>query len=621
MASSTHHELLFQQNPLPMWVFDLDTLQVLAVNEAAIKKYGYEREEFLRGNITDVLPAEDIPRALEAISRTMGTIRESGVWPQVKKNGARFEVEITAADIDWGGRRARLAVANDITARRHAEEKFYKAFNASPEPIAISTLSEGRYLDVNESFLRATGYRRDEVIGRTSVELKIWENPEDRVRLIEKLREQGSVRDMEVAFRTKSGERRVALHSVNRIMFAGRECVISSKKDITEQKALEHQLRQSQKMEAIGQLSGGIAHDFNNILGVIIGYSEILEENLVGSDRLLNSAQEIKRAAHRAASLTRQLLAFSRQQVLEPRVLNLNSVVAETENMLQRLIGEHIELATRLAPDLGQVRADRGQIEQVMLNLAVNARDAMPDGGRLIIETHNVELDEQYALQHPPTIPGKYVALLVTDSGVGMDAGVQTHIFEPFFTTKEQGKGTGLGLATVYGVIKQSGGYIWVQSESGVGTTFEVYLPRVDEPVELCGRSPQVLTWVRGSETILLVEDEDSLRRLTCTLLEQGGYTVLEAHGGGEALEIARHHPEPIHLLLTDIVMPGMSGPEVARSLVSIRPEMKAMFMTGYTSIARRVMLDSDAKLLQKPFTRDALLTRLREVLDSRRQS
>jgi len=513
-----------------------------------------------------------------------------------------------------------MGIGRDITKSKSAEEKFHKAFNASPEPITITTLSEGRYIDVNESFLRTTGNRREEVIGHTSLELGYWEKLEDRIKLIDELKQRGSVRDMEIPFRTRSGEQRIGLHSVGRIEIAGQECIISSQKDVTERKTLEKQLRQAQKMEAVGQLSGGIAHDFNNLLGVIIGYSEVLEESLGENESLQNSAAEIRKAGERAASLTRQLLAFSRQQMLEPRVLNLNSVVAETEKMLQRLIGENIELSTCLAAELWQVKADPGQIEQVILNLAVNARDAMPDGGRLTIETSNAELDEAYAVHNAPTIPGKYVALLVTDTGVGMDAETQAHIFEPFFTTKEVGKGTGLGLATVYGVVKQSGGYIWVYSEPGIGSTFKVYLPRVADPAEQNAPNRGRSTLGRGSETVLLVEDEESLRTLTRTLLEQGGYTVLEARQGSEAIEIARQHRGPIDLLLTDMVMPGLGGPEVARDLVPIHPESKVLYMSGYASFPRRGMLDSDAILLQKPFTRDGLLSKLREVLDAQKQ-
>jgi two-component system cell cycle sensor histidine kinase/response regulator CckA len=514
-----------------------------------------------------------------------------------------------------------MGIGRDISEHKSAEEKFHLAFNAGPEPITISTVLDGRYVDVNESFLRATGYRREEVIGHTSRELKFWETPEDRMRLIDQLEEDGSVRDMEIPFRVKSGEQRIGLHSAGRIELGGQDCIICSQKDITEQKSMEKQFRQAQKMEAVGRLSGGIAHDFNNLLGVIIGYSEMLEENLGENDRMQKVVGEIKKAGQRAATLTRQLLAFSRQQVLEAKVLNLNDIVVDTEKMLQRLIGEDIELTADLAADLGQVRADHGQMEQVILNLVVNARDAMPDGGRVTIETRNVELDEDYCKHHPPSIPGRYVALMVTDSGIGMDAATQAHIFEPFFTTKEVGKGTGLGLATVYGVVKQSGGCIWVYSELGIGSTFKVYLQRVDEPVERGDASPIVSTLRRGTDTILLVEDEDLLRTLTRSLLEQGGYTVLEARDGLEALQIARAHSEPIHLLLTDMVMPGMRGPEVARALAPIHPESKVIYMSGYTSFTRRVMLDSDATLLQKPFTRDSLLAKLREVLDFQGQT
>lgn len=542
-------------------------------------------------------------------------IRPDGSERVVQVLGGALDRDVTGLPTKVSG------VVFDVTERKRAEERFYKAFNASPEPLTITSLGEGRHIDVNENFLHVTGYQLAEVIGRTSLELKLWEKPEDRARLVDELREQGSVRDMEIPFRTKSGEQRVGLHSVNRIEFAGQECMISSVKDITKQKALEKQLRQAQKMEAVGQLSGGIAHDFNNLLSIIIGYSDILEENLDENNKLRKSAREIKKAGQRAASLTRQLLAFSRQQVLEPKVLNLNTVVAETEKMLERLIGENIELTTSLSAELGQVKADQVQIEQVILNLAVNARDAMPDGGKLIIETRNVELDEEFALRHPPTIPGNYVALLVTDTGIGMDAQTQAHIFEPFFTTKEVGKGTGLGLATVYGVVKQSGGYVWVYSEPGLGSTFKVYLPRVDEAVQQSGRGEVVIPRERRSETILLVEDEESLRTLTRTFLEQGGYTVLEANDGQKAIEIAQYHQGPIHLLLTDMIMPGMSGRALAESLARLHPELKVIYISGYTGFTNRGLLDSQAVLLSKPVTREVLLSKLHEVLNLQKES
>jgi len=499
-----------------------------------------------------------------------------------------------------------------------AEERFHKAFNASPEPITIANLTDGRYLDVNESFLRTTGYRREEVIGRTSLELKFWERHEDRARLVAMLEEQGSVRDLEITFRTKSGEQRTALDSAEIIEVAGQKCIIAFFKDITERKFLEQQLRQAQKMEAVGRLSGGIAHDFNNLLGVIIGYSELLGERVVEHASLRKNVEEIKKAGHRAADLTRQLLAFSRQQVLDPKVLDLNAIVAGLEKMLRPLIGEDIELSTALDPALGHVKADQGQIEQVIMNLVINGRDAMPEGGKLMIETASVKLDKAYACRHPPVVPGSYALLAVTDTGIGMDAKTQAHIFDPFFTTKEMGKGTGLGLATVYGVVKQSGGYIWVYSEPGKGTTFKTYLPLVEESPEPAGLRATRAEPSRGSETILLVEDEESLRVMTRTLLVQSGYHVLDADSGAQALEIAHRHEETIHLLLTDVVLPGMRGRELAERMVLFRPDLRVLLMSGYTdhAIAAQGVLDVGTFFLQKPFTRDALTREVRKVLD-----
>ncbi len=375
------------------------------------------------------------------------------------------------------------------------------------------------------------------------------------------------------------------------------------------------QLRQGQKMEAIGRLAGGIAHDFNNLLGVIIGYSDFVSEQIGAGSTLTNAVEQIKKAGDRASTLTRQLLAFSRQQVLETKVLNLSTIVADMVKMLPPLLGEDIELQTSLAPALGPVTADQGQIEQVIMNLAVNARDAMPGGGRLTIETRNSRLDEEFALRHRPAIPGEYVMLVVSDTGSGMDAQTQAHIFEPFFTTKEQGRGTGLGLATVYGFVKQSGGYVWVQSEPGVGSTFTIYLPQVGEALPRVHTNDGAAALARGAETILLVEDEESLRTLTRGQLEDNGYTVLEASCGSEAIRIARQHRGPIHLLLTDVVMPGMNGRAVAESLTASRPETRVVYMSGYTGFSDYGLMNLDAVIIQKPFARRVLLQRLREVI------
>lgn len=391
--------------------------------------------------------------------------------------------------------------------------------------------------------------------------------------------------------------------------------------DITDRKQLEEQLRQAQKMEAVGRLAGGIAHDFNNLLMVIQGYADLMTERLAEGDPLRRNAEQIQTASQRATSLTRQLLAFSRKQMLAPKVLNVQSVVVEMEKILRRLIGEDIQLETSSAPDLGLIKADRSQIEQVILNLAVNARDAMPEGGRLTIETANVELDK--AAAHPPAVlsPGKYVMLAVTDNGCGMDAETQAHIFEPFFTTKEKGKGTGLGLATVYGIVKQSGGYVWVYSEPGRGTSFKVYLPRIEDEQTVRGRDGKsdAKELPRGSETVLLVEDEKGVRELAREYLELTGYTVIEAEDGHTALELAAMHVGPIQLLMTDVVMPGISGRELAGRVKAIRPEIKTLFMSGYTdqAVVHHGILDTDAALLQKPFTMAALATKLREILST----
>jgi PAS domain S-box-containing protein len=389
--------------------------------------------------------------------------------------------------------------------------------------------------------------------------------------------------------------------------------------DITERKQLEWQFRQVQKMEAVGRLAGGVAHDFNNLLGVIIGYNDLLLDDISGADPRRKYVEEIRKATKRATSLTRQLLAFSRKQLLQPRVLDLNALVRDMEKMLRRMIGEDIDLTAALGSNLGCVKADPGQIEQVIMNMGVNARDAMPHGGRFIIETANADLDEAYARHHPPMPPGRYVKLAVSDTGCGMDAETQSHIFEPFFSTKEVGKGTGLGLSTVYGIVKQSGGYIWVYSEPGQGATFKIYLPRVDGAAP--ARSPEKTQTElpRASETVLLVEDESPLRELSQELLEGAGYTVLEAPNGLEAIQIAGLHNGPIHILLTDVVMPGMSGPELAARLVPLRPEMRVIYMSGYPDelIAHHGFPEAASQFLEKPFTKESILLKLRQVLDT----
>jgi hypothetical protein len=404
------------------------------------------------------------------------------------------------------------------------------------------------------------------------------------------------------------------------LAYAGRRVRLVVAQDISERKHLEGQLRQAQKMEAIGRLAGGVAHDFNNLLMVIKGHTELLLSLLAPGDQITRKIQQIDRSADRAATLTRQLLAFSRMQVLQPQVMNLNTIVEEMGKLLPRLIGEDIELAIHTASDLGMIRADASQMEQVLMNLAVNARDAMPNGGKLLIETSNLELDQGYTSTHPLMKPGSYVQLVVTDNGTGMDAETQAHIFEPFFTTKEKGKGTGLGLATVYGIVKQSGGFIWVYSEVDQGTSFKIYLPRVDQVEEHPGIPRPISEIPKGTETVLLAEDEQDVREIARQFLETGGYEVIEAKDGADAIRLAAEHRGKIDLLVTDMVMPGMTGQELAVCLQREHPGLCVVFMSGYSEHAATEMADADpsVRLLSKPFSRFAFLRIVREVLHGR---
>ena len=543
---------------------------IVSWNAGAEAVYGYSASEVLGRPRDFLIPADqadELPASLEKLKRGESVQLCESI--HVRKNGQRIDVSITTSPVKDANNQivGAVSITRDVSDRKRAEERFQKAFNASPEPITITTVSDGRFLDVNDSFLRVTGYRREEVVGHTSSELNLWQTPEDRLRFVEALETRRSVRDLEIAFRTKCGEKRIGFDSAEIIEVAGQKCVIALMKDVTEQKILEKQLRQAQKMEAIGQLAGGIAHDFNNLLTVITGYCDLVDRELPPTGTLHRNCEQIKKAGDRATALTRQLLAFSRQQLLEPKVLDLNAVVLELEKMLRRLIGEDIELKTQLDSRLGSVKVDRGQIEQVIMNLVVNARDAMPSGGRLSIETKNVVLDEEQVRHRQPQRPGSYVLLAIADTGMGIDAETQARIFEPFFTTKQAGHGTGLGLSMVYGIVRQSGGHIWVDSQPGQGATFQIYLPVVNEPARAQQAAAQPKASRGGTETILLVEDEEALRGLTRDLLAAGGYKVLEANSPNEAIAIAQQYQEPIHLLLTDVIMPEMNGRALAGKL------------------------------------------------------
>jgi two-component system cell cycle sensor histidine kinase/response regulator CckA len=470
---------------------------------------------------------------------------------------------------------------------------------------------------VNDATVRHYGYSREEFLAMQVTGLR---PDEELVRRPVGQPRSGSPANQSSRWRhqVKSGRIIDVDITSNALSFEGRSAQLIVAQDVSERERLEAQLRQASKMEAVGQLAGGVAHDFNNLLTAIIGYSNLTLEALEPAHPVRADIEEIQKAGESAASLTRQLLAFSRKQILQPQILDLNSVVARVEALLQRLIGDDIELVSRLAPSIDRVNADPGQMAQIIMNLSVNARDAMPRGGKLTIETGNVELDEGYAAAHPGAAVGRHVMLAVSDTGTGMDSDTQSHIFEPFFTTKHTSDGTGLGLATVYGIVKQSGGSIWVYSELGHGTTFKVYLPRAtqarDESVVEVTPAPQ-----GGTETILLAEDQPEVGAVTSAMLTRRGYTVLVASGGAEALRVAREHRQPIHLLLTDVVMPSMSGRELFAQLHVLRPEVRVLYASGYTdnAVVLHGVLEQGLAFIQKPFTPQRLLTEVRGVLDA----
>jgi PAS domain S-box-containing protein len=483
----------------------------------------------------------------------------------------------------------------------------------------------GRLLQVNPALQKMLGYALEEELLSRSLATEIFRHNGEHQRLVELLSRTEEVKDMEMEWK-KQDETPITVRCSGRRINDENGVAAYFEvfaEDVTEKRVLERQLRTAQKMEAIGRLSGGIAHDFNNHLGVIIGYSRVLKRQLGENNPLTEHALEIEKAGQRAASLTKQLLAFSRQQVLTPAVLSLNTLASEMDRMLPRLLGENIEVSLELDPELGSVKADQGQIEQVIMNLAVNARDAMPEGGKLKIQTANVVLDQIYTRNHPGSKAGDYVMLGVTDTGTGMDAGTLAHMFEPFFTTKERGKGTGLGLATVYGIVKQSNGYIWVESALGKGSAFQIYLPRHEGQPAAEELKSGIVENLRGSESILLAEDSEALRKLAQSNLESAGFRVLSAQSGEEALEIATRHASTFDLLLTDVVMPGMNGRVLAEQLLPRQPGMKVLYMSGYTDsfIAGHGVLEPGTYLLHKPFTEEVLIRKVREVLDGGKQS
>jgi PAS domain S-box-containing protein len=504
----------------------------------------------------------------------------------------------------------------DVTPYRQAIEAFQVLVNSAPMGIFI--LLDGNFKMVNPGFEKICGYSEEELIGTDSLQLVSPDFREEvRQNTIRMLKGESHL-PFEFPIITKSGESKFVVEQLISTLYQAQRAALGYFLDISEHKSLESQFLQAQKMEAVGRLAGGVAHDFNNMLNVIIGYGDLMNQELHQHDPLVRYLTEIMKAADRAASLTRQLLAFSQKQISQPQVLNLNDKIRAIQKMLERLISEDIEMAVVLAPSLGAVKADPTHIDQIIMNLVVNARDAMPQGGKLTLETANVSLDESYVQRHAYVTPGPYVMLAVSDNGQGMDTATQARIFEPFFTTKENGKGTGLGLSTVYGIVKQNGGYIQVYSEIGQGTTFKVYLPQVQEAVSEIPTAEPLAKELYGSETILVVEDEEMLGNLIYRSLKSYGYTVLVARHGGEALLLCERHPGPIHLLLTDVVMPQMSGIDLSDRLAPLLPDMKVLYMSGYTgnAVVHHGVLDPTVSFIQKPFSAQILVEKIRKILD-----
>jgi|GEM_PF-1121719 len=534
------------------------------------------------------------------------------------------DTEYTEEDVQIASRFAGLAW--DIAERRQIQdsltesnELFTTAFNNAPIMITISNIEDGTYLDANQQFLDISGFNREEVIGKTSVELG-WISETDRIQLKESIQQQGRIHGQEISLHTKTGQTKLCKYWGEVISVAGQKRLLSIALDITEQHKAEQQLQQAQKMESIGSLAGGVAHDFNNLLTVITGHTYLGLMELDANHPTCDHLAEIKKAAERSADLTRQLLAFARKQTISPKIIDLNEGIDGMLKMLRRLIGENIHLAWLPAPDLWRIKADPSQIDQILANLCVNARDAIKGTGRITIETRNNTLDSNYCERNPEAVPGDYVHLSVSDDGSGMDKETMARVFEPFFTTKGVGEGTGLGLATVYGIVKQNNGFINIYSEPGMGTTFTIHLPRLEEKSQKAPTEAKTAPLPKGQETILLVEDEPGILQITSQLLGMQGYTLLTAGTPGEAVRLAQEHVGEINLLITDVIMPEMNGKTLANKLQSLNPQLKCIYMSGYTAdvIAQHGVLDEGVYFIQKPFSLPDLASKVREVLDNK---
>jgi len=606
--------------------------RIAHVNQAACDLTGYDRDELLAMRIPDLHAPEDLHAYARFFDRIMAgeaLISESDI---LRKDGVKVPTEFSNARVTLDGAPYMHTLARDVADRKRTEvelqrslEKFEKTFHAAPIWVVLSALEDGRYIDVNEAYLKTMGFKREEVIGKTSVALDTWVDPGDRDRFVGRVKKQGGIRKAEVRRRTRSGEIIDTLFSAETMRLGEEQVMISMTLDITDRKRaeaekarLEARFHQARKLESIGRLAGGVAHDLNNLLSPIIGYGEMLLEDAAAGDPRREPTTQILKAAKGARNLVRQLLAFSRRQPLEFKSIDLNGLLRNFEKLLRRAIREDIALRMTLAPSLPAIQGDMGQLEQVVMNLAVNAQDAMPDGGVLTIDTRRVSLNPGDAAVLDGPAPGPCVRLTVQDTGRGFDPEIRESLFEPFFTTKGDGKGTGLGLATVYGIVKQHGGAVRARSEPGEGAAFTIYLPAsTKKPAEDRQAAPAPVL-PRGAETVLLVEDNAQVRDLTFTILEREGYTVLTAGSGGEAMAALDHHEGPLHLLLTDVVMPDMNGRQLFDRVSERYPDLKVLYMSGYAEnvIARRGVMDPGVHFIQKPFSVKVMAARIREALD-----
>lgn len=625
-----YYRLLFEVTPLPALVYDLASFAILKVNAAALETYDYTREEFLQLTLADLHDPLDFARLQQSLKANPQQSRQKEIWRHRRKNGAFFDVDINAYTVELATGLARLVIVQDISERlradaqlRESERHYRELYEKANDAIYTHDL-QGNFTSMNEAGLRFLGYSHQELLSMNMAQLLSPEDVAQAQQMVQrKLSGDLTNTIYEMRVRTKEGKYLTAEISSTLIYQEGTPIGVQGiARDMTERKRMEEQIRQVQKMNAVGRLAGGVAHDFNNRLTAILGFTDLLLRRTDQQDPRHYHLEQIKIASERATELTRQLLTFSRKQVLQPQVLNLNEAVSDWGNLVRVLLGENIEIQMILGSEVGLVKADPGQLEHVIMNLAINACDAMPAGGDFVLETTDLEISELQAQFNPAIPPGNYVRLLVKDTGCGMNEETLSHLFEPFFTTKERGKGTGLGLFTAYGIIRQSGGYIEVKSVLGEGTTFMIYLPVIQDAEAISHSQTMVSTAVVGHETILVIEDEPAVRALVSEVLESVGYTVLAAAQGQAAIELSRQYAGRIDLVVSDVRMPGLSGYDVVERLRLLRPEMPVLFMSAYNDDARVMAASESAAFayLQKPFTPDALIRRVRECLDQRQE-